>query len=445
MTVAGATLVVFGFLALAGHTLQYRREPGAVAFLTSCLVCAGLALILASSVAGLSAPATALPVALAGWTLAAVAWAAFAFAYTGRGPTMTPRRTVGLLVAGGLGAIVMIAIEWLPVAADVAVLVIAPLSVVVLGLASFGCFLLARAGLLERDLATGQAGLVTVAGLGIVLLFLIGNLDTVLAPATIRGALLATLGVTAGALLVASLGFDLFASGPGAGYLARETVIDRMDACVILTDRDGQIIDCNRATEHTFGHERPTARGMAVSNLLGEQPAPGTHTLPTRSGHRDFDVTSSPLFTRAGEFVGYVLLLRDVTDRRTHEQRLAVLNRVLRHNLRNELDAIRAFAEAVPETGDPTTLATRIHDTAGDSPIPQRRSAGPSVSWAGMNRRLRRWTSPPSPATSPIGTPTAPSRLPSHYRSSHSKRCSQPHSKNSSRMPSPIPTRTHPR
>ena len=43
------------------------------------------------------------------------------------------------------------------------------------------------------------------------------------------------------------------------------------------------------------------------------------------------------------------VLLRDVTDRQTREQRLAVLNRVLRHNVRNELDVILAHADHIDD------------------------------------------------------------------------------------------------
>jgi signal transduction histidine kinase len=58
-----------------------------------------------------------------------------------------------------------------------------------------------------------------------------------------------------------------------------------------------------------------------------------------------------------------------VTDARTHEQRLDVLNRVFRHTLRNDLDALDAFAETLAADGtvervDTTDLAGRIRKTA---------------------------------------------------------------------------------
>lgn len=53
-------------------------------------------------------------------------------------------------------------------------------------------------------------------------------------------------------------------------------------------------------------------------------------------------------------------MFRDVTDRQTREQRLTVLNRVLRHNVRNELDVVLAHADRV----DDETLRAGIRDSA---------------------------------------------------------------------------------
>jgi len=43
----------------------------------------------------------------------------------------------------------------------------------------------------------------------------------------------------------------------------------------------------------------------------------------------------------------YVALIKDVTERKYREQRLEVFNRILRHNLRNQLDVIRSHAEVL--------------------------------------------------------------------------------------------------
>jgi signal transduction histidine kinase len=58
--------------------------------------------------------------------------------------------------------------------------------------------------------------------------------------------------------------------------------------------------------------------------------------------------------------------LRDVTDREIRRQRLAVLNRIVRHNLRNQAGVIKANTEVVADELTDDRLLNRL-DTATDS------------------------------------------------------------------------------
>lgn len=53
-----------------------------------------------------------------------------------------------------------------------------------------------------------------------------------------------------------------------------------------------------------------------------------------------------------GEFQGTIGVLRDIRERKQREQRLAVFNRVLRHNVRNEMTVILGLAEDLQRTID---------------------------------------------------------------------------------------------
>ena len=61
---------------------------------------------------------------------------------------------------------------------------------------------------------------------------------------------------------------------------------------------------------------------------------------------------SVPVFDDDGSVYRIVGLAEDVTERKERNQQIAVLNRVLRHNLRNELNLIRGYAEMIAETAD---------------------------------------------------------------------------------------------
>jgi signal transduction histidine kinase len=72
------------------------------------------------------------------------------------------------------------------------------------------------------------------------------------------------------------------------------------------------------------------------------------------AGNTTFAVSYTELRDPSDEPVGSMLVLYDVTEQRQREQHVAVLNRVLRHNLRNETTIIRGFAESLEAAvGDP--------------------------------------------------------------------------------------------
>jgi PAS domain S-box-containing protein len=74
-----------------------------------------------------------------------------------------------------------------------------------------------------------------------------------------------------------------------------------------------------------------------------------------------------PIRDEAGDLTHYLGLQRDITEQVRSEQRLAVLDRILRHNVRNKTNVIRGYAEAIVEGGMPAaTAAERIVDAADE-------------------------------------------------------------------------------
>jgi signal transduction histidine kinase len=94
--------------------------------------------------------------------------------------------------------------------------------------------------------------------------------------------------------------------------------------------------------------------------------ATGTVTLRTTAGRREFQYSVSAVDGDPGDDgstpTARAVVLRDVTDRQTREQRLTVLNRVLRHNVRNDLDVVLAHAERIEDED----LRAAITDRATD-------------------------------------------------------------------------------
>ncbi len=69
-----------------------------------------------------------------------------------------------------------------------------------------------------------------------------------------------------------------------------------------------------------------------------------------------------PVRNREGEVTHFLGLQQDVTERRTQQERLSVLDRVLRHNIRNRMNVVSGTAdlllERLPDTSDDETDGT---------------------------------------------------------------------------------------
>jgi PAS domain S-box-containing protein len=159
----------------------------------------------------------------------------------------------------------------------------------------------------------------------------------------------------------------LFRSSPAAATVGPELVLDSMDDAVVMADEHDRILRLNGQASETFGTSGTDAVGRQVADVLGDPSAAlaasETVSLATRDGTRQFEVTRSAVSDRTDSPRGHVLVLRDVTDRQTREQRLDVLNRVLRHNLRNDASSILNRAELISQDGAREENAENIIET----------------------------------------------------------------------------------
>lgn len=143
--------------------------------------------------------------------------------------------------------------------------------------------------------------------------------------------------------------FDLLQRAP----IARERALEEMGDGLLVLDTDGYVVDVNPTARELLS---PTpAVGDSLSDLgFGDGPtvestlsAIDGRTLSATVDGRDraYDVDCSELTTHAGDPVGHSVAFRDVTDRNRYEQRLEVTQRVLRHNLRNDVAVIQGHAD----------------------------------------------------------------------------------------------------
>jgi signal transduction histidine kinase len=157
-----------------------------------------------------------------------------------------------------------------------------------------------------------------------------------------------TSGVAFGYALVR---YDLFEFVPATKHLGRDALVDTMQEGVVIVDVDDRVVEVNPNASRAFDCDPSAVVGDPVSGLLGSDvsiPDPGERReLTGARGARTYEMTASPVTDWQSRHVGTILLFRDVTERTFREQRLSVLNRVLRHNLRNHLTVVTAHAESL--------------------------------------------------------------------------------------------------
>ena len=184
------------------------------------------------------------------------------------------------------------------------------------------------------------------------------------------------LNATGYTLSLAAVGFavtrgGIFDAAPAAGTLGPETVLADLDDAVVVVDCNHRVVSLNNAAADTFGVESETAQTTPLSECVGFDldTLRGTETIELNSpdGTRQFEATVSPVSDRFDRQPGHAIVFTDVTQERVRSQRLSVLNRVLRHNLRNEMTVIRGRAELIADGGHgDTDHAEEIVSSADD-------------------------------------------------------------------------------
>jgi signal transduction histidine kinase len=194
------------------------------------------------------------------------------------------------------------------------------------------------------------------------------SLMTVAAVVPLLASLPSALGVTAfdptplgfavtGAVALVAMGQYRFMDAvPVPHHVARDAVLERMESPVVVVDEQDRVVDHNPAADRVFDLDSESvATGEAVVPEYGAILAGDTRTVTAGEGKERtvFDVEVSPLGESGHWTRGHVLVFTDVTERQRHLQRLSVFNRVLRHNIRNEMNLVAGYADLVETEGRP--------------------------------------------------------------------------------------------
>jgi len=165
--------------------------------------------------------------------------------------------------------------------------------------------------------------------------------------------------ITVVAFVVAIYRHRLLQLVPVARELARDELMDSLGEGVFVLDEQDRIVDCNQRALDLVAVERGSVVGDTLASIApdiatkldgletteGGEPVATEVALRQDGRLRHYDVRVTRLRRGRGVLTGRLVSLRDVTERRQREQRLDVLNRTLRHDLRNEANVVLGYAE----------------------------------------------------------------------------------------------------
>ncbi len=143
-------------------------------------------------------------------------------------------------------------------------------------------------------------------------------------------------------------------------------IIETAPVPIVVVDEDGRIRLWNSGAERTFGWSETEILSEPYPELLrqpsGRQDsflaelADGNEItgVETQHPHRngsvlDVRLWAAPFSSSGRDFDGAAFIASDITEQKQREQRLAVLNRVLRHNIRNDVLVIRGHLDSLTE------------------------------------------------------------------------------------------------
>ena len=159
----------------------------------------------------------------------------------------------------------------------------------------------------------------------------------------------------------AFVGTHMFETNPATQRMAERTGLDSLSDPVVVLDPAGRIVRVNDRADALFidgDVSFPRSLDAVFDTTLPTLREAGEITVPD-AGNRAFAVSYTPLTDVTDEPVGSMLVFYDITEERRREQQLAVLNRVLRHNLRNETSVISGYAEILRSSGDDPEAITQ--------------------------------------------------------------------------------------
>lgn len=168
----------------------------------------------------------------------------------------------------------------------------------------------------------------------------------------------------------AFVGTHMFETNPATQRAAERTALDDRSEPQLVVDTEAQIVNLNSRARQVFAlpadRSLPISLDQAIGIPLEELLTRGDIDISGEFGGV-FAVSHTPLTDPQDDSVGHLLVFYDITEERRRKQQLGVLNRVLRHNLRNEMTVVNGYAESIAANPADTEVRDQAETIAAAS------------------------------------------------------------------------------
>ena len=161
------------------------------------------------------------------------------------------------------------------------------------------------------------------------------------------------------AYLLALSRFRLLTLTPAPRRRARQLVFEQLHDPAFVVGTEEYVVDLNKSAAEIFGIDRQTAvgeRAVAIvpryAEIADANDDTSTVTIVGSNGRRPYEATVRGVTDAHDRSIGRVVVFHDVGEYIGQQQRLDVLNRVFRHDIRTETNLIQGYADQL--RSDPT-------------------------------------------------------------------------------------------
>jgi len=381
-TVLVLLVTVALLVGLAAVACRYRTRPGATLFGALQALSAVWA---ALAIVGLQLPPNSAQLRVWGFgtglsLIVVIFWLAFILSYTGRENFLRPLRfgvaTLPLVVGAGLYFVVP---SWSPLVGDIQQTTISIGTVVqpsigpvgsILGVYIYLVFLAGLAVVVKTIVESNSL----FVGQGVALV--LGTLVTVVASFLgIIGVPVSGYPTTEVALGGQSLfwGYAVFGQQflqvvPAVAAVGERAVFHDLEDGIIVVDNGGTVTRANPAARTYL--DIAEVNGDAIGSVLDKMGVATLGELPARFQFQGqaYRAKTSPITNWRGDTIGQTVVIQNTTSLIRRQQRLQVLNRILRHNVRNDMTVIRLLSSQLQRRdGDELArIGGKIEEKADD-------------------------------------------------------------------------------